>query len=233
MQGWSGPKELHGEYIEGSFRSHQVPLPNAKKDATEREILQEWLRSYGPKELFGSDGIPNSNILSIIPKEEGKRLGMREEAYKAYTPLEVPDWRKFGVAKGSSQSPMIITGELLDAVAQQNPHSFRVFSPDELVSNKLDAVLRHSGRNMQWDVASRASGGRVIEILSEHTCQGMLQGYTLTGRTGLFPSYEAFLGIVHTMMVQYAKFVKTAAEVPWRQPMGSLNYVETSTWTRQ
>ena len=115
----------------------------------------------------------------------------------------------------------------------RNPSSFRIFSPDELVSNKLDAVLRHSGRNFQWDIASRANGGRVIEILSEHTCQGMLQGYTLTGRTGLFPSYEAFLGIVHTMMVQYAKFVKTAYEVPWRQPMGSLNYVETSTWTRQ
>ncbi|TBU24036.1 phosphoketolase [Dichomitus squalens] len=232
-KGWSGPKELHGEYIEGSFRSHQVPLPNAKKDAGEREILQTWLRSYNPKELFGSDGVPNPNILSIIPKEESKRLGMREEAYKAYTALSVPEWRDFAVEKGSAQSPMQVTGELLDAVAQQNPHSFRVFSPDELISNKLDGVLRHSGRNMQWDVASRASGGRVIEILSEHTCQGMLQGYTLTGRTGLFPSYEAFLGIIHTMMVQYAKFVKTAAEVPWRQPMGSLNYVETSTWTRQ
>ena len=97
----------------------------------------------------------------------------------------------------------------------------------------LDAVLDDSGRNFQWDIASRAKGGRVVEILSEHTCQGMLQGYTLTGRTGLFPSYEAFLGIVHTMMVQYSKFVKTAMEVPWRQPMGSLNYVETSTWTRQ
>lgn len=196
-------------------------------------MLQAWLRSYNPKELFGSDGIPNSSILSVIPKEECKRLGMREEAYRAYSPLDVPDWRKFVVQKGTLQSCMQVTGELLDAVAQQNPHSFRVFSPDELVSNKLDAVLRHSGRNFQWDVASRASGGRVIEILSEHTCQGMLQGYTLTGRTGLFPSYEAFLGIVDTMMVQYAKFVKTAAEVPWRQPMGSLNYVETSTWTRQ
>ncbi|KAI1797383.1 phosphoketolase [Ganoderma leucocontextum] len=232
-KGWTGPKELHGEYIEGSYKSHQVPLPNAKTDQLEREMLQTWLRSYNPKELFGSDGVPNPDILSVIPKEECKRLGMREEAYRAYTPLDVPDWRKFAVDKGTAQSCMQVTGELLDAVAQQNPHSFRVFSPDELVSNKLDAVLRHSGRNFQWDVASRASGGRVIEILSEHTCQGMLQGYTLSGRTGLFPSYEAFLGIIHTMMVQYAKFVKTAAEVLWRHPMGSLNYVETSTWTRQ
>ena len=90
----------------------------------------------------------------------------------------------------------------------RNPKTFRIFSPDELVSNKLDAVFEVTGRNFQWDENARASGGRVIEILSEHTCQGMLQGYTLTGRTGLFPSYEAFLGIVHTMMVQYAKFVK-------------------------
>jgi len=114
-----------------------------------------------------------------------------------------------------------------------NPHTFRIFSPDELVSNKLDAVLDVSGRNFQWDVACRAKGGRIIEILSEHTCQGMLQGYTLTGRTGLFPSYEAFLGIIHTMMVQYSKFTKMAAETTWRQPCGSLNYIETSTWTRQ
>lgn len=93
-------------------------------------------------------------------------------------------------------------------VLVRNPKSFRIFSPDELVSNKLDAVLEDSSRNFQWDEASRAKGGRVIEILSEHTCQGMLQGYTLTGRTGLFPSYEAFLGIVNTMMVQYSKFAK-------------------------
>lgn len=91
---------------------------------------------------------------------------------------------------------------------ERNPTSFRIFSPDELVSNKLDAVFDTTGRNFQWDVAARGNGGRVIEILSEHTCQGMMQGYTLTGRTALFPSYEAFLGIIHTMMVQYSKFVK-------------------------
>ena len=94
----------------------------------------------------------------------------------------------------------------------RNEHSFRIFSPDELISNKLDATLRDSSRNFQWDIASRHQGGRVIEILSEHTCQGMLQGYTLTGRTGLFPSYEAFLGIIDTMMVQYCKFVKMVRE---------------------
>lgn len=101
------------------------------------------------------------------------------------------------------------------------------------MSNKLDAVFKVTGRDFQWDPDCRAQGGRIIEILSEHTCQGMLQGYTLTGRTGLFPSYEAFLGIVHTMMVQYSKFIKMALETNWRGSCGSLNYIETSTWTRQ
>ena len=115
----------------------------------------------------------------------------------------------------------------------RNPKSFRIFSPDELVSNKLDAVFQVTGRDFQWDPDSRASGGRIVEILSEHTCQGMLQGYTLTGRTGLFPSYEAFLGIVATMMVQYSKFMKVGLETTWRGPCGSINYIETSTWARQ
>jgi xylulose-5-phosphate/fructose-6-phosphate phosphoketolase len=118
-------------------------------------------------------------------------------------------------------------------VAFSNKSTFRIFSPDELYSNKLDGSLKETNRNFQWDPASRARGGRVIEILSEHTCQGMLQGYTLTGRTGLFPSYEAFLGIVHTMMVQYAKFIKVGRSVSWYRPRGSLNYLVTSTWTRQ
>jgi len=118
-------------------------------------------------------------------------------------------------------------------MAFRNKYTFRIFSPDELYSNKLDGSLKVTNRNFQWDPASRARGGRVIEILSEHTCQGMLQGYTLTGRTGLFPSYEAFLGIVQTMMVQYAKYVKLGRNVSWYRPKGSLNYLVTSTWTRQ
>lgn len=118
-------------------------------------------------------------------------------------------------------------------MAFSNKSTFRIFSPDELYSNKLDGSLKETNRNFQWDPASRARGGRVIEILSEHTCQGMLQGYTLTGRTGLFPSYEAFLGIIQTMMVQYGKFVKLGRNVSWSRPRGSLNYLVTSTWARQ
>ncbi|KAI0346138.1 D-xylulose 5-phosphate/D-fructose 6-phosphate phosphoketolase [Trametopsis cervina] len=231
-KGWGGPKKLHGEFIEGSFRAHQVPLAEAKTDVEERKILQDWLSSYNPKELLPG-GKPAQEILSIIPDEKELLLGQKKEAYAGYEPLDVPDWKKLGVKAGDEVSCMKTIGEFLHEVIQQNPKSFRIFSPDELVSNKLDAVLRDSGRNFQWDVASRAKGGRVIEILSEHTCQGMLQGYTLTGRTGLFPSYEAFLGIIHTMMVQYSKFVKMAHKTNWRLPCGSLNYLETSTWTRQ
>lgn len=233
-KGWGGPKKVHGDFVEGSFHAHQVPLMDAKKDPEERAQLQQWLSSYNPHKLL-PNGEPCEDILNIIPEEDHLKLGQRKEAYASYEPLDVPNWLESNAVaqKGTEASCMKTIGEFLHEIVKRNPRSFRIFSPDELVSNKLDAVLRDSGRNFQWDIASRAQGGRVIEILSEHTCQGMLQGYTLTGRTGLFPSYEAFLGIVHTMMVQYSKFVKMAHETTWRQPCGSLNYVETSTWARQ
>ncbi|PPQ63927.1 hypothetical protein CVT24_010325 [Panaeolus cyanescens] len=232
-KGLHGPKEMHGEFIEGSFHAHQVPLPGAKTSAEELAVLQTWLSSYGPKNLFDKDGIPVSSVLDNIPKVNSKKLGQRVESYAAYSPLITPEWTSLSVEKGGQESCMKAVGRFLKQVVKENPKTFRIFSPDELVSNKLDAVLDDTGRNFQWDPASRAQGGRVIEILSEHTCQGMLQGYTLTGRTGLFPSYEAFLGIIHTMMVQYSKFAKMATETNWRQPCGSLNYLETSTWARQ
>jgi xylulose-5-phosphate/fructose-6-phosphate phosphoketolase len=232
-KGLGGPKSFNGELIEGSFHSHQVPLPNAKAVPGELAALQSWLKSYKPEELFTSEGTPVDEVLANIPEAANKRLGQRMESFAGYEPIIVPDWQQFGVEKGSQQSCMKAIGSLLRDVVVQNPKSFRIFSPDELVSNKLDAVFDETSRNFQWDIASRAQGGRVIEVLSEHTCQGMLQGYTLTGRTGLFPSYEAFLGIVHTMMLQYSKFVKMSSEIPWRQPCGSLNYLETSTWARQ
>ncbi|KAH8423805.1 putative phosphoketolase [Aspergillus melleus] len=232
-KGWSGPKELHGQFIEGSFHSHQVPLPNAKKDKEELQALQKWLSSYGPKELFTESGDIVEDVTSIIPSEDSKKLGQRYEAYKAYKPLDLPDWRQLCVEKGSQQSAMKAIGALIDQVFTKNPHNIRLFSPDELESNKLDAALEHTGRNFQWDQFSNAKGGRVIEVLSEHLCQGFLQGYTLTGRVGIFPSYESFLGIVHTMMVQYAKFMKMARETQWHEGVASINYIETSTWARQ
>ncbi|KAF7424227.1 hypothetical protein PC9H_009533 [Pleurotus ostreatus] len=232
-KGWFGPKAFHGELIEGSFHSHQVPLPNAKTSDEELSALHDWLSSYKPEELFTESGVPVPEVLSIIPEKAQLKLGQNPDSYSTYVPLITPDWKPLCGERGSQDSCMKAVGRFLKEVVKENPTTFRVFSPDELVSNKLDAVLDDSGRNFQWDIASRGKGGRVIEILSEHTCQGMLQGYTLTGRTGLFPSYEAFLGIVHTMMVQYAKFAKMAVETTWRQDVGSLNYIETSTWARQ
>jgi len=236
-KGLSGPKSFKNELIEGSFHSHQVPLPNAKTSDEELAALQQWLSSYKPRELFNSEGSqeggPVEEVLSIMPEIDSQKLGQKKESYNSYVEIKTPEWMELGVEKGSQESCMKAVGRFLKEVVKENPQSFRIFSPDELVSNKLDAVLDDSGRNFQWDIASRAKGGRVIEILSEHTCQGMLQGYTLTGRTGLFPSYEAFLGIIHTMMVQYSKFVKMSKDTPWRNPIGSLNYLETSTWARQ
>ncbi|PYH76701.1 D-xylulose 5-phosphate/D-fructose 6-phosphate phosphoketolase [Aspergillus uvarum CBS 121591] len=232
-KGWSGPKELHGTFIEGSFHSHQVPLPNAKKDDEELAALEKWLSAYGPDELFTEGGDIIDEIKSVIPADDEKKLGQRAEAYKGYMAPELPDWKELGVEKGTQESAMKAIGRLIDQVFTKNPHSVRLFSPDELESNKLDAALSHTGRNFQWDQFSNAKGGRVIEVLSEHLCQGFMQGYTLTGRTGIFPSYESFLGIIHTMMVQYAKFNKMAQETSWHSPVSSLNYIETSTWARQ
>lgn len=232
-KGWSGPKIVDGEYVEGSFHAHQIPLMAAKTNKDQLADLQKWLLSYGPAKLFTKTGDAIDSIKSIIPVEPHKKLGQRVETYNCHEPLNVPDWRKFGVEKGAEESCMKAIGNLLDQALVDNPKSLRIFSPDELVSNKLDAVFNHTGRDFQWDEFSHAKGGRVIEILSEHTCQGFLQGYTLTGRTGLFPSYESFLGIIHTMMVQYSKFNKMARETTWRTDISSINYIETSTWTRQ
>ncbi|KAK1839699.1 d-xylulose 5-phosphate d-fructose 6-phosphate [Colletotrichum chrysophilum] len=231
-KGWSGPKEVDGVIIEGSFKSHQVPLAKAGSDKTHLEKLDEWLSRYDIGNLL-TDGKPNTSILEAIPRNDSKKLGQLKATYDPYIGLEVPDWQPLAVEPGEQTSCMKVTGKLLDEVMQANPKGFRMFSPDELESNKLDAILDHTGRNFQWDEYSRAQGGRVIEILSEHCCQGFMQGYTLTGRVGLFPSYESFLGIVHTMMVQYAKFNKVAKQVKWRGELASINYIETSTWARQ
>ncbi|KAL0259774.1 hypothetical protein SLS55_005514 [Diplodia seriata] len=232
-KGWSGPKKVDGEIVEGSFRAHQVPLAKAKSDPEHLKQLQQWLESYKPDELFNSDGTPNDSVLEVIPEKDHKKLGQVKETYKPYEGVNMPGWKKFGVEKGGEASCMKTIGEFLDESLVQNPKSLRIFSPDELESNKLNEVFKHTGRNFQWDEFSRFQGGRVVEILSEHCCQAFMQGYTLTGRVALFPSYESFLGIVHTMMVQYAKFIKMARECRWRGDVASINYIETSTWTRQ
>lgn len=231
-KGFGGPKKVHGEFVEGSFRAHQVPLTNVKTDTAELQLLERWLSSYAPDELF-TDGKPNEEVLRIVPENPSKRLGQNPIAYDSHQPLVLGDWKRFALREGTNASCTATAGEFLDQVLVNNPHKLRIFSPDEMISNKFDAVFRHTGRNFQWDQFSMNKGGQVTEILSEHTCQGFLQGYTLTGRTGILPSYESFLGIVHTMMVQYAKFAKISKETPWRKDVSSINYIETSTWTRQ
>ncbi|KAM7185808.1 D-xylulose 5-phosphate/D-fructose 6-phosphate phosphoketolase [Rhypophila sp. PSN 637] len=232
-KGMGAPKkDTSGKLLEGSFNSHQVPLKKANKDEGELKLLSEWLASYRINELI-QDGKPAQTVLDTLPRNDEKKLGQLKATYDPYKPLTTVDWRAFSVDKGQDVSCMQTTGKYLDKVFQENPTSIRLFSPDELESNKLDAILDHTQRNFQWDEYSRANGGRVIEVLSEHDCQGFMQGYTLTGRTALFPSYESFLGIVHTMMVQYSKFGKIARDVKWRGDLASINYIETSTWTRQ
>jgi xylulose-5-phosphate/fructose-6-phosphate phosphoketolase len=170
-KGWGAPKKVHGELVEGSFRSHQVPLPAAKTDSEELSLLQQWLRSYHPSEIFDLDGQVNAKIEESFPVSS-KRLGQCQTSNPYRQTLDLQSWHKFSVPEGSQQSCLKVAGEFLAAAVHDNPHSLRIFSPDELVSNKLDAVFRHTGRNFQCDQYSRARGGQVVEILSEHTCQG-------------------------------------------------------------
>ncbi|WVR00042.1 hypothetical protein IAU59_007184 [Kwoniella sp. CBS 9459] len=234
-KGWTGPRKSAGNPIEGSWRSHQVPLPEAAKDDKEFELLQQWLKSYGPEELFHTEasGIIDDVALRIIPKDQQKRMGMVDATYRGFTPLEAPDWKEFTHGLEEPVSNMKAVGSYVAEIIKRNPSSFRIFSPDEITSNKLDAALEVSHRNFQWDPETANNGGRVIEMLSEHTLQGWMQGYTLTGRHALFPSYESFLGIVQTMIEQYAKFVKMALETKWRGDVAGMTYIETSTLWRQ
>ncbi|KAJ3177855.1 hypothetical protein HDU85_005767 [Gaertneriomyces sp. JEL0708] len=234
-KGWTGPREVHGKQIEGTWRSHQVPLPAVKKDKEELDALQKWLLSYKPDELF-KNGTPIQDVIDAFPHSD-RMMGRNKKTYAAYKPLSLPDYRTFmfehsSATKDDWQSCTKTGGQYLKAVVEANRQTFRIFSPDELSSNKLDAVLEKTDRSFQWDPFTRG-GGQVLEVLSEHQCQGWMQGYTLTGRVGLFPSYESFLPIVTTMIIQYAKFQKMASETRWRREVGSLNYIESSTLWRQ
>lgn len=233
-KGMGGVRSLHGKLIEGNFLSHQVPLPNAKTNAEELEALKNWLESYSPHHLFDKNGRPNQVIQQNLPPLD-RCCGMHPAQYRNYQPLDVPLW---SIASKDPMSNKMISstktlGEYLVHVIEKNPNRFRIFSPDELESNRLGDVLNVTTRNFQWDMDSAHKGGRVIEVLSEHQCQGFLQGYLLTGRHGLFPSYEAFLAIVSSMMIQFAKFIKIASEVPWRGDVASLNYLASSGWEIQ
>lgn len=243
-KGWTGPKELGGRAVEGSFRSHQVPVKEAKNDPHQLKILENWLKSYRPQELFDHQGAPADDIRSLCPKGE-LRMAMNKHSFGGHIrrPLKLPSLHAYAVnvePRGESRkSPMAALGEYLKEVVQLNEkeRNFRIVCPDELESNRLDAVLKTTHRQYLWPVPKEAEAlskeGRVLEMLSEHMCQGWLQGYLLTGRHGLFPCYEAFIHIIDGMMNQYAKFLKSSLEVRWRRSISSLNYLLTSETWRQ
>jgi xylulose-5-phosphate/fructose-6-phosphate phosphoketolase len=243
-KGWTGIATLHGEKIEGNALSHQVVAPHAKEDQGERRALEKWMTSYQFSELFGDRGF-SEVVQSVLPKPE-RRMGNNRQCFggkSVCTDLAVPDVAPFlnnKVMRGVSRaSNMEAIGEYLRDVFRLNDISknFRLFSPDETYSNKLAAVFEATSRAFvreikPWD-KDMSPSGRVIEILSEHTLQGLIQGYILTGRHGVFASYEAFLQVVASMADQYTKFIRVAREISWRGAVSSLNYILTSPGWRQ
>ncbi len=243
-KGLGCPAELDGKMLEGSFRSHQVPIPDPKTNPAHLAILEKWLRSYRPGELFDRDGRPAADILALCPSRE-KRIAMNPASFggDCRVPLALPPLERHAVELEGRGSPLVshmtFVGAYLKDVltSNQKERNFRIVAPDELESNRLGSVLEVTKRQYVWPLPEgsekTARDGRVLEILSEHMCQGWLQGYLLTGRHGIFSCYEAFVPIVDGMMNQYAKFLKTSREVPWRKPISSLNYLLTSEAWRQ
>ncbi len=244
-KGWTGPKRMYGERIEGNALSHQVVLHNPARDAADREALEEWLRSYRFEELFDAEKGFADDIRALIPQGD-LRMGMNHRCFggeKVCVELALPDTKPFmneSVRRGEGEaSSMEAAGKYLAKVFKENDASrnFRLFSPDETYSNKLQAVFRETARAFarrieQWD-KDLAPDGRVMELLSEHSLQGMMQGYVLTGRHAVFASYEAFLQIISSMADQYIKFIRIARDIPWRGSVASLNYILTSPGWRQ
>jgi xylulose-5-phosphate/fructose-6-phosphate phosphoketolase len=241
-KGWTCPPVVDGQQVEGTFRAHQVPLPAARSDAGHRQVLEQWLRSYRPAELFDDDGRPVALILHAAPTGD-RRMSANPVANGGIPlrDLRLPDWRDYGVEVkspgGTQHEATRVLGRWLRDVTAANPANFLTFAPDELASNRLQDILEVTGRNWQAEVAKTDEGldpqGRVIEVLSEHMCQGLLEGYLLTGRHGVFTCYEAFIHIVDAMFNQHAKWLQASAEVPWRRPIASLNYLLSSHVWRQ
>jgi xylulose-5-phosphate/fructose-6-phosphate phosphoketolase len=241
-KGWTGPEEVDGLKVEGSWRSHQVPFANARGDDSHRAVLEQWMRSYRPEELFDPTGAPVPEIRDLHPVGD-RRMSANPHSNGGLLlrDLRMPDFRDYAVpveqpGTGAVESTGVL-GTFLRDVMRDNMTDFRVFGPDENNSNRLSAVLEVTGRTwdarIQRDDVDLAADGRVMEILSEHTCQGWLEGYLLTGRHGFFSCYEAFIHIVDSMFNQHAKWLNTTNDIPWRRPIASLNYLLTSHVWRQ
>ncbi len=241
-KGWTGPAEVDGKKVEGSWRSHQVPFSAARENESHRQVLEQWLRSYRPEELFDESGAPVESIRNLHPAGL-KRMSANPHANGGILlrDLRMPDFRDYAVpvtepGTGAVEATRVL-GQMLRDVMSGNQDNFRVFAPDENNSNRLSAILEATDRawnaNTVPEDVGLARDGRVMEILSEHTCQGWLEGYLLTGRHGLFSCYEAFIHIVDSMFNQHAKWLDTANDIPWRRPVASLNYLLTSHVWRQ
>jgi xylulose-5-phosphate/fructose-6-phosphate phosphoketolase len=241
-KGWTGPKEVDGLPVEGTWRAHQVPLSGLAKHPEHVAELERWMKSYRPEELFQSEGGLVPELAELAP-EGDRRMGANPHANGGLLlrALELPDFRKYAVdvpspATGSSEATRILGAWLRDVV-RVNQDRFRVFGPDETESNRLGALLEVTDR--QWEARllptdeNLAPEGRVMEVLSEHMCQGWLEGYLLTGRHGLFNCYEAFIHIIDSMFNQHAKWLKVTRDIPWRRPIASLNYLLSSHVWRQ
>jgi xylulose-5-phosphate/fructose-6-phosphate phosphoketolase len=243
-KGWTCPKEIDGHPAEDNWRSHQVPLSNARDTEEHTRLLETWLRSYRPEELFDDAGAPVAAATALAPDGDLRMSanpiangGLLRQA------LKLPDFRDYAVdvpSPGETVSEATaVLGDFFRDTITRNPTNFRIFGPDETASNRLQAVFQVTDK--QWDAGSLpidadnhlARAGRVIEMLSEHQCQGWLEGYLLTGRHGVMNSYEAFIHIVDSMFNQHAKWLKSARHIEWRRPVASLNYLLSSHVWRQ
>ncbi|WP_182905944.1 phosphoketolase [Microbispora sp. H13382] len=241
-KGWTGPREVDGLPVEGTWRAHQVPLTDVRDRPDRLEYLEEWMRSYRPEELFDADGRPVETITGTVP-DGPLRMSASPHANggELLRPLVLPDFRDYAVEvkapATASSEPTRVLGAFLRDVIAANPANFRLLGPDETASNRLSAVFEATGK--EWEAAllptdeNLGPGGRVMEVLSEHQCQGWLEGYLLTGRHGLFNCYEAFIHIVDAMFNQHAKWLESSRKIPWRRPVASLNYLLSSHVWRQ
>ncbi|ONH31319.1 phosphoketolase [Pseudofrankia asymbiotica] len=242
-KGWTGPRVVDGKPVEGTWRAHQVPITDVRDQPDRIAELAAWMRGYRPEELFDEvTGRPRPELTALAPAGR-RRMSASPHANggELLRDLTLPDFRDYAVdvpAPGtSSTSATTVLGHLLRDVIRANPRTFRLMGPDETASNRLGAVFDVTDRVWEGEIVATdehlARAGRVMEVLSEHLCQGWLEGYLLTGRHGLFSCYEAFIHIVDSMVNQHAKWLKTTREIPWRRPIASLNYLLTSHVWRQ
>jgi xylulose-5-phosphate/fructose-6-phosphate phosphoketolase len=243
-KGWTGPVEVAGQPVEDTWRSHQIPLADVREDPARLRQLEGWLRSYRPGELFDEEGRPTERVLACVPDGE-RRLGAVPHANGGRLVRELPlpglELHAIPVKRPghSSHEPTRVLGGMLTELfaATRERRDFRLFGPDETASNHLDGVFDVTPRGWQARILptdeNLGAHGRVLEVLSEHMCQGWLEGYVLTGRHGLFASYEAFAHIVASMAAQHAKWLQSMRDVPWRLPLASFNYLLTSHAWRQ